>query len=137
MSARVSSRPVLAMQKVEGSSPFIRFSQMSVSPAPERVLRFAPRDGSLLSSSRLIGIQRFAPGRTWRCLLAVRHHEPSSPTRGTPSRWQMHRLDLEATAGDEPGGQRVGVPHLSCSALVAAPDETRDGGHEVKDVLSE
>jgi hypothetical protein len=49
----------------------------------------------------------------------------------------MHRLDVEATAGDEPGGQRVGVPHLPCSALVAAPDETRNGGHEIKDVLSE
>ena len=49
----------------------------------------------------------------------------------------MHRLDVKATAGDQPGGQRVGVPHLSCLALVASPDECRHGGHEVKDVLRE
>jgi hypothetical protein len=90
-----------------------------------------------LRAALVPGTQRLAPGQTWLCLLAVRHDESSSPTRGTSSRWQMHRLDLEATADDEPGGQRVGVPHLSCSALVAAPDETRNGGHEVEDVLSE
>lgn len=91
-----------------------------------------PSVGSSRVRSRRSGGRR---GRR-RCS-PVRNHDPSSPTWSAPSRWRMYRLGVKAAAGDQPGGQRVGVPHLSRLALVASPDESRHGGYQVKDALRE
>lgn len=62
----------------------------------------------------------------------ARRHDPCVPAWGTPTRRQRHRFDPEAAADDQPGDERVRVPHLACVQLVAAPDECRHLGHEVK-----
>jgi hypothetical protein len=49
----------------------------------------------------------------------------------------MHRLGAKASAGDQPGDHRVGIPHLACLALVASPDEWRHGGHDIARYFAE
>jgi len=45
----------------------------------------------------------------------------------------MHDFDVEAAADDQPGDQRVRVPHLARSKLVASPHRRRYFGHELED----
>jgi hypothetical protein len=44
-------------------------------------------------------------------------------------------VDVVAAAGQEPGDQGVGVPHLPRVQLVAAPGDGRERGHKVEQLL--
>jgi hypothetical protein len=45
----------------------------------------------------------------------------------------LDRLGVEAAAGDQPGDERIRVPHLSCLTLVPSPDECWHGGYEIEE----
>ena len=75
--------------------------------------------------------------RIWRCLLAACHHQTSTPTRSASVGGRMHRIDAEAAARDQPGDQRVRVPHLASPGLVASPDRRRYVRHEVEQAARE
>jgi hypothetical protein len=49
----------------------------------------------------------------------------------------MHGVDIETAAGDQPGDQRVRVPHLACPELVASPDRRRHLGHQLENAPRE
>ena len=40
-----------------------------------------------------------------------------------PARGRADRVDISSAAGDQPGDQRVRVPHVTGSELIATPDE--------------
>ena len=62
----------------------------------------------------------------------ARDHDPGMPARSAPAARRRDRLDVEAAPGEQPGRHRVGVPHLARAELVAAPDRSRHGRHEVE-----
>jgi hypothetical protein len=62
---------------------------------------------------------------------------PASQPGARPPDGGVSRFDFESATSDQPGGQRVRVPHLSGVELVASPDGCRHRGHEVEDPLRE
>jgi hypothetical protein len=49
----------------------------------------------------------------------------------------MQRIDVDPTARDQPRDQRIRVPHLAGSKLVAPPDRRWRTGHEVENAPRE
>ena len=64
-------------------------------------------------------------------------NESGLPTRGSPSGRHARQVDVQPCANEQPGGGRVGVPHLSGLALVSSPDECRHVGDQVQHALRE
>lgn len=62
-------------------------------------------------------------------LLAARHHEASVPTWSTSTGWQLDRFGMQAAACDQPRDDRVRIPHLPRTELVATPNGHRHVGH--------
>src|SRR5438552_7188993 len=56
-----------------------------------------------------------------RDLVAARDHEAGVPSGCPPTAWRLDRLRIEAGARDQPGDNRVRVPHLACAQLIASP----------------
>ena len=54
------------------------------------------------------------------------------PARRPSIARKRDRLDVDSAAGEKPGDRRVGIPHLACVQVVAAPDGRRDLGHELE-----
>jgi hypothetical protein len=54
-----------------------------------------------------------------------------SPTSG---RW-LNRVALESALDQDPGNDRIRVPHLSSAKLVATPDKARHRGNDLQDAL--
>ena len=46
-------------------------------------------------------------------------------------------IGVKMASCEEPGNHRVGVPHVSCPALVPSPDERWDARHEMKEALGD
>jgi hypothetical protein len=60
--------------------------------------------------------------------LAARHDKPCVPTWSAPTRREMDRLGVDPASRDQPGDDRVRVPHLARSELVATPYRRRNVG---------
>src|SRR5437764_14929639 len=56
-----------------------------------------------------------------RDLVAARDHEAGVPSGCPLTAWRLDRLRIEAGARDQPGDNRVRVPHLACAQLIASP----------------
>jgi len=55
------------------------------------------------------------------------------PARGPAARWRAKLLRGQPCRGDQPGGHRVGVPHLAELELVASPHGPRGGRDEIEE----
>ena len=66
-------------------------------------------------------------------LLASRHSDACPPAWRPPPGRRFDRLDVEAAAGDQPRDERVGVPHVAGSQLVAAPHGRRYVRHQFEE----
>jgi hypothetical protein len=60
----------------------------------------------------------------------VRDDDPSPPAGGASAGGRADRLDIQPGAGDQPGHDRVRVPHLACVEFVAAPNGRRHLRHK-------
>src|SRR5204863_6072842 len=56
-----------------------------------------------------------------RDLVTARDHEAGVPSGRPPTAWRLDRLRIEAGAREQPGDNRIRVPHLACAQLVASP----------------
>ena len=60
-----------------------------------------------------------------------RHSQAGRPSGSTAAGGRPDRAGLVAAAHEQPGDQRVRVPHLARTQLIAAPGDGGEGGHQV------
>ena len=71
--------------------------------------------------------------RTWSARRLSRcHHEPGRPARGATVGGRADLAGVMTAPGQQPGGERVRVPHVPGALLVASPGERRELGDEVE-----
>jgi hypothetical protein len=64
------------------------------------------------------------------------NHDAGVPTRCPTAGRRPDRFCVDAAPSDQPGGHRVGVPHLPRAELVASPDGRGNLGHETPEQSS-
>src|SRR5579872_317074 len=67
------------------------------------------------------------------CNRAVRCGDSRAPTRCPPVRWGFDRGGVESRAFQQPRDDRIRVPHLARSNLVAAPNQVWNARRELED----
>ena len=68
----------------------------------------------------------------WLRATTGRDHKAGMPSRRVTAVWSVDRFGSQAAAGDQPGGQRIGVPHFAGTEFVASPDRRRDLRNQVE-----
>src|SRR5215467_14554611 len=65
-------------------------------------------------------------------LLSRGQGETGVPARCAAAAWWLNRAHVVTATCEQPGDQRIGIPHVAAAEFVATPGERRDSDHEVE-----